>query len=121
MQEDRGTMFSHQCTRQLSASPPPVFSYPSYSHLDTYGQSSIYNSVSGSYSDVSFPGEYADPVPSILPVAAPVTGPAKRVHHYTDEEIMSPFSMSYATMAGIDLCPTPQPLSESSLPVHYPC
>lgn len=121
MPEDRGTMFSHQCTRQLSASPPPVFSYPSYSHLDTYGQSSIYNSVSGSYNDVSFPGEYGDPVPSILPVAAPATGPIKRVHNYTDEEIMSPFSMSYATMAGIDLCPTAQSLSESSLPVHYPC
>lgn len=121
MQEDRGTMFSHQCTRQLSASPPPVFSYPSYSHLDTYGQSPIYNSISGSYGDVSFPGEYADPVPSILPVAAPVTGPVKRVHHCMDEEIVSPFSMSYATMAGIDLCPTPQPISESSLPVHYPC
>ena len=114
-------MFSHQCTRQLSASPPPVFSYPSYSHLDTYGQTSIYNSVSGSYSNMPFPGEYGELVPSILPVAAPPNAPVKRVHTYTDEEIMSPFSMSYATMAGIDLCPTSQPLSESSLPVHYPC
>ncbi|RJE25523.1 hypothetical protein PHISCL_02135 [Aspergillus sclerotialis] len=121
IQEDRGTMFSHQCTRQLSASPPPVFSYPSYSHLDSYGQTSIYNSVSGSYSNMSFPGEYGEPVPSILPVAAPPNGPVKRAHNYTEEEIMSPFSMSYATMAGIDLCPTSQPLSESSLPVHYPC
>ena len=120
MQEDRGTMFSHQCTRQLSASPPPVLSYPSYSQLDTYGQTSIYSSVPGTYGDISFPGEYGGPVPSILPVAGPPGGPVKKVHNYTDEEIISPFSMSYATMAGIELCPTPQPFSESSLPVHYP-
>jgi hypothetical protein len=57
-------------------------------------------------------------VDPLQPPAA-AAGPVKRMQAAYDEEILSPFSMSYATMAGIDLSPpTPQPLPESSLPVH---
>ncbi|KAA8649209.1 bZIP transcription factor [Aspergillus tanneri] len=122
-QEERGTMFSHQCTRQLSASPPPVFSYPSYPHLDpygqsTYGQSPPYHSLSGVYHDAPIQGEYGPPIPSIIPVTMTTTGPTKRHPAYADEDIISPFNMSYASMAGIDLCPTPHHLAESNIPVH---
>jgi hypothetical protein len=124
-QDDRGTMFSHQCTRQLSASPPPVYSYPSYSQLDPYGQSPYgqphsYHSIPSAYSDISFHGEYGTSLPSILPVTMTTTGPVKRPHVYADEDIVSPFSMSYASMAGIDLCSSSQHLSESNIPVHTP-
>ncbi|GMG14637.1 unnamed protein product [Aspergillus oryzae] len=123
-QDDRGAMFSHQCTRQLSASPPPVYSYPSYSHLEPYGQSPYghphpYHSIPSTYSDM-YNGEYGGSVPSILPVTMTTTGPVKRPHVYADEDIVSPFSMSYASMAGIDLCPSSQHLSESNIPVHTP-
>lgn len=120
-QDDRGAMFSHQCTRQLSASPPPVFSYPSYPHLDPYRQPNYGTSpaYSSTYSDLSsFQGEYGTPVPSIMPVAMSAGGPLKRPHTYADEEIISPFSMSYATMAGIDLCPTSHHPSESNISVR---
>jgi hypothetical protein len=39
-----------------------------------------------------------------------------------DEDLLSPFSMSYATMAGIDLCQQ-QAQAQSQpeiLPVHFP-
>ncbi|KAE8132307.1 hypothetical protein BDV38DRAFT_261719 [Aspergillus pseudotamarii] len=119
--DDRGAMFSHQCTRQLSASPPPVYSYPSYSHLEPYGQSPYgqphpYHSIPSTYSDM-YHGEYGTSVPSILPVTMTTAGPVKRPHVYADEDIVSPFSMSYASMAGIDLCPSSQHLSESNIPM----
>ena len=108
-------MFSHQCTRQLSASPPPVFSYTSYSQVNpygpTYGQSSPLYHHSSSFQNTntpafhdlsSFPGDYSP-------------APVKRVYA-ADEEILSPFSMSYASMAGIDL----GPVTESKLPVKNP-
>jgi hypothetical protein len=115
-QDERG-MFGQQCTRQLSASPPPVFSYPPMPNYDNfrpgYGQLPVYHAVPSSYSDISF-ADYGDPVPSILPM---VSGPAIGRKPY-DEDMMSPFSMSYASMAGIDLMP--QPHAETSLPVHFP-
>ncbi|KAF7115233.1 hypothetical protein CNMCM5793_001660 [Aspergillus hiratsukae] len=123
-QDDRGAMFSHQCTRQLSASPPPVFSYPSYPHLDPYRQPNYGTSpaYSSTYSDLSsFQGEYGTPVPSIMPVAMSAGGPLKRPHTYADEEIISPFSMSYATMAGIDLCPTSHHPGESNISIPSLC
>ena len=113
-QDERG-MFGQQCTRQLSASPPPVFSYPPMPNYDNfrpgYGQLPGYHTVPSSYSDLSF-AEYGEPVPSILPI---VTAPAIGRKTY-DEDMMSPFSMSYASMAGIDIMP--QPHTETSLPVQ---
>lgn len=110
-------MFGQQCTRQLSASPPPVFSYPPLPSYDayrpSYGQMPVYHTVPSSYSDISF-ADYGEPVPSVVPmVSAPGIG--RKAY---DEDMMSPFSMSYATMAGIDL--VPQQHAEPSLPVHFP-
>ncbi|CEL02498.1 Putative Transcription factor bzip [Aspergillus calidoustus] len=132
-QEDRGSMFSYQSTRQLSTSPPPILSYPSYSALDAYGQSSYahppqYHSISGAYNDLSsYHSEYNSPMPPLLPVSMHGAGPAmKKYSSYGDEDIISPFNMSYASMAGIDLSPPQHHLhhhhhhsSESSnIPVH---
>jgi hypothetical protein len=115
-QDERG-MFGQQCTRQLSASPPPVFSYPPLPSYDgyrpSYGQMPVYHTVPSSYSDISF-AEYGEPAPSVVPmVGAP--GMGRKPY---DEDMMSPFGMSYATMAGIDL--VPQQHAEQSLPVHFP-
>lgn len=110
-------MFAQQCTRQLSASPPPVFSYPSISPYDAYRQSPytpspIYHAP-GPYSEIAYQSEYE--VPSLVPVL-----PSMQRKQAYDEDL-SPFSMSYANMAGIELCQAqaqshPQP---STLPVHY--
>jgi hypothetical protein len=110
-------MFGQQCTRQLSASPPPVFSHPPLPTYDayrpSYGQMPVYHAVPSSYSAMSF-ADYGEPVPSVVPM---VNAPGIGRKPY-DEDMMSPFSMSYASMAGIDL--VPQQYAESSLPVHFP-
>lgn len=116
-----GSMFSLQCTRQLSASPPPVFSYTSYSHLNPYG-SPVYGQSPPLYHSPSFQSAN---IPSFHDLSSfagdydhPATGQTKR--SYADEEILSPFSMSYATMAGINLgSSTLQvPSGSSNLPVN---
>lgn len=119
--DERG-MFAHQCTRQLSASPPPVFSYSSYSHLNPYGQQPTYGPSPPLYSSPSFQGTTTTNTTATTPSSFHdlqsftgdyTTGPVKRV--YADEEILSPFSMSYASMAGIDLGPN---LHQSHLSVR---
>ncbi|KAL5332631.1 hypothetical protein BJX70DRAFT_112885 [Aspergillus crustosus] len=105
--EDRSSMFAYQSTRQLSTSPPPLLSYPSYSSLDPYNHSSYGHPQSyHPYSDLSYHSEYPSPVPSLLPVAMHGANPAtKKYSAYGDDDIISPFNMSYASMAGIDLSP----------------
>ncbi|OJJ03803.1 hypothetical protein ASPVEDRAFT_85231 [Aspergillus versicolor CBS 583.65] len=118
-QEERGSMFSYQSTRQLSTSPPPLLSYSS---LDPYGQHSYghppaYHSLSGPYGDMAYHGEYPSPVPSLLPVTMHGSGPAKKYSSYGDDDIISPFNMSYASMAGIDLAPAQHHQEHSNIPM----
>lgn len=69
------------------------------------------------YHEMPFPAEYSDPFPSVVPMApGPALAMARKSTY--DEDIISPFSMSYATMAGIDLCPQPSH-PEPGLPVHF--
>ncbi|KAL2223477.1 hypothetical protein M432DRAFT_59378 [Thermoascus aurantiacus ATCC 26904] len=127
--DDRGSMFSHQSTRQLSASPPPVFSYPSYPYPETYGQSvysqhSMYHSMTAPYDDIStIQGQYLEPLPSTMTTTAPSTASTKRANVFAEEDILSPFSLSYATMAGIDLPATSHapPGSNLQTPPHTHC
>lgn len=127
-QEDRagsGSMFAYQSIKQLSASPPPILSYPSYSSLDPYNHSYSHPS-SYHYSDLPYHAhnEYPSPVPSLLPLSVHSSaGPTKKYSYgSTDDDIISPFNMSYASMAGIDLGPNrpghhhSQP--ENNIPVH---
>ena len=119
IQTSEAPCFPISAHRQLSASPPPVFSYTSYSQVNpygpTYGQSSplyhhspsFQNANTPAFHDLSsFPGDYSP-------------APVKKVYA-ADEEILSPFSMSYANMAGIDLGPNLHPVTESKLPVKNP-
>lgn len=125
--EDRQTMFAQQCTRQLSASPPPVFSYPSMSSYDayrqsTYSQSPVYHAAPSTYNDIAYQTEYGEHMPSLVPVLPSMQ--ARKLAY--DEDLISPFSMSYATMAGIDLCQQQAQAQShsqhqpSTLPVHFP-
>lgn len=97
-------MFAQQCTRQLSASPPPVFSYPSMASYDTYrpsyAQPPIYHAAPSTYSEIAYQAEYGEQLPSLVPMLPSMQ--ARKLAY--DDDLISPFSMSYATMAGIDLC-----------------
>ncbi|KAJ9196826.1 hypothetical protein DTO166G4_664 [Paecilomyces variotii] len=121
--EERSSLFTQRCTRQLSTSPPPVLSYPPYPYPETYGQAtypqqSVYHSMPGPYGDISMHGQYLEPLPSTLPAMAPATPPAKRRPAFAEDDVLSPFSVSYATMAGIDLPASSSPSQEAT--VHTP-
>lgn len=113
-------MFNQQCTRQLSASPPPAFSYQpmqnyDHSYRQSYGHFPVYQTVPSTYGTMSFP-EYTETIPAGSPMVHPSMNSRKPAY---DEDIISPFSMSYASMAGIDLVPQqahPEPGLSS---VHY--
>ncbi|KAK2741079.1 hypothetical protein FQN55_008483 [Onygenales sp. PD_40] len=121
-QDERTTMFSHQSTRQLSASPPPAFSYPPYSYSENYSYSqypqpdATYRAPAVSYAAVPLSNYYTPPLSA-------TQLPPFREHLYAEDDLITPFSMSYASMAGIDIPATtasyqdPNPLQlDESLP-----
>lgn len=118
---DERSMFGQQCTRQLSASPPPAFSYqPVQHHYDPsyrapFTQIPIYNSEPPTYTTMTFP-EYTESIPAGIPMVHGALHPTRKPAY--DEDIISPFGMSYASMAGIELLPQP-PHPEPGLSVHY--
>ena len=96
-------MFSQQYTRQLSTSPPP-FSYSTVPSNDTssyvtYPQATGYYSMPGGRSDMTLYQQYYPTYQPVLPSMG--TTPIKQ--EYYNEDDMSPFSLSYASMAGVDV------------------
>lgn len=106
--EDRG-MFSQQYTRQLSTSPPP-FSYHSLAtsegaNYTAYPQSNAYCNMPHTM-DIPLYHSYVQPMHHAYPNGM-ATPPIKQ-EFYPDEEI-NPFSMSYASIAGVDVSTTVAP------------
>ena len=104
--DDRG-MFSQQFTRQMSTSPPP-FSYSSLPTTESNGYSSYpqtasYCSMPGNGMDMPLYQQYLPPMQqSYQHVVPSMTTPPIKQEYYNDDE-MSPFSMSYASMAGVEV------------------
>jgi len=121
--EDR-SMFSHQYTRQLSTSPPPPFSYSTYPEPSTvtyapYGShSSSYHTISSTTPELPAYPTYLPPLSSTYSNTLPSLVHSAKHVYYGEEEI-SPFSMSYASMAGIDI-PPPRAYQESNAEVIRP-
>ncbi|KAJ6024432.1 hypothetical protein N7540_005229 [Penicillium herquei] len=124
---DERAMFAQQCTRQLTASPPPAFSYPQLPAYDAYRQYTqlpVYQSIPSGYGNHHHHGghmsfaEYNETIPSVVPMVPTAAMGAPRKSQY-DEDIMSPFSMSYASMAGIDLCQPTHAEPGLSMPPLY--
>lgn len=118
--DDKGALFTQQCTRQMSASPPPAFSYSPYQYPEQqvytpYPQHTAYSTLPAPYADF-YQNSFLPPVPSTLPTMLPSTSAVKRESLLVEEDMISPFSMSYASMAGMDI-PTTQTYSDSSAQV----
>ncbi|GAB7361113.1 hypothetical protein MBLNU230_g1150t1 [Neophaeotheca triangularis] len=98
---DDRSMFSQQFTRQLSTSPPP-FSYaavaPGRSESAAYTYALAYCGIPTTSMEPNVFSQYQ-------PVAAqtylPSSTPSSKQETYSDDEV-SPFGMSYASMAGVD-------------------
>ena len=88
-------MFSQQSTRELSTSPPPV-SYSLFSTTDSMD----YSSYPQANSYMPLYPQYVHPIQHSC-MAHPAA-PLIKQEFYGEDEI-SPFSMSYATMAGMDV------------------
>ncbi|KAK5167952.1 uncharacterized protein LTR77_006519 [Saxophila tyrrhenica] len=102
--EDR-SMFSQQYTRQMSTSPPP-FSYSALSAADstgysTYAQTASYCNISTTSGDMPVYTQYLPPMQHYQHIVPSMTTPVKQ-EYYNDDEI-NPFSMSWASMAGVDV------------------
>lgn len=106
-QDERG-LFGQQCTRQLSASPPPVFSHAQPARCDA--NTPIYWQMPMNHSDIWF-AKYGEHIPSEGSMLS-----AQTMYRKPDEDMVSPFGMGYATMAGIEL--VPQQHAEQSLLVQ---
>lgn len=95
---DDKRMFSYQHTRQLSTSPPPLFSYQAYKSIE-HGQ--FAPSVSN-YMAYPIPVSSSCMMPSSTMTYQ--TGmPAIIKPEVYEEDDMNPFSLSYASMAGVDV------------------
>ncbi|OAX82887.1 hypothetical protein ACJ72_02755 [Emergomyces africanus] len=107
--EQRVSMFADQSTRQLSASPPLAFSshyqpcsqsysYPQYLHGSSYQSAPIPTS------ELPSSGYYVQPLSSH---PAPAQGLV-----YSEEDLLTPFGMNYASMAGFDIPATSAPYQD---------
>jgi hypothetical protein len=94
---DDKRMFSYQHTRQLSTSPPP-FSYQAYPSIE---QGQFAPSMSG-YMTYSVPVSSSCMVPPST-MAYQTSMPAIIKPEVYEEDDMNPFSLSYASMAGVDV------------------
>ncbi|KAF2771729.1 hypothetical protein EJ03DRAFT_268231 [Teratosphaeria nubilosa] len=117
---DDRLMFSQQYTRQLSTSPPP-FSYgatqtaenSNYSH---YTQAVSYCTMPNNGMDMPLYPQYL-PIPQ-QSYGSDIPAPAIKQEYYGDDDI-SPFSMSYATMAGVDVSTAQHEAVYVSSKPHY--
>lgn len=116
---DDKSMFSQQYTRQLSTSPPPTSyaSIPTTDSIDysTYPQSTIYCGMTASGIDMPLYPQYLPAIPHQY--GSNMTVQSMKQEYYGDDE-MSPFCMSYASMAGVDVSTTQtyEPVYVSSKP-----
>ena len=94
---DDKRMFSYQHTRQLSTSPPP-FSYQAYPSIE---QGQFAPSMSG-YMTYPIPVSSSCMVPPST-MTYSTSMPAIIKPEVYEEDDMNPFSLSYASMAGVDV------------------
>jgi hypothetical protein len=103
-------MFSQQYTRQLSTSPPP-FSYASmagtesHASYPSYSQSNAYCAMPQTM-DIPLYHSYMQPMHQTYPNG--IATPPIKQEFYAEDEI-NPFSMSYASIAAVDVSTTIAP------------
>lgn len=118
-------MFSRQYTQQLSASPPPAFTYsypipePPPIHAP-YPQHAPFHSLPARYVDYPSQGMYLPRLPVTLPSMSSYDGnPIKSENQYAEEDMISQFNMSYSSMGGMEV-PTTQSYADSNAYVNHP-
>lgn len=99
---DDRSMFSQQYTRQLSTSPPPF----SYTAMPTAANTEFASYAAPGYCGIQSAVTNMPFYPQYLPPLRQHPGVPSMANHQIKQEFcddMSPFSMSYASMAGVDV------------------
>lgn len=107
--DDHSSLYDTPAVRHLSMNSAPSFTfstYPpttSYLHFEQQLQQSAYDGSSTYYSAYPYPADHlASTLPPTLPSMLPSTY-AKQEALFGDEDLLSPFSMNYASLAGLEM------------------
>lgn len=124
--DDQSNMFARQYTRQLSASPPPAFTYSSFPASEPpqpvhapYPQHAPYHTLPAPYPDFPPQSVYLPPLPMTRPGYGSYENGPSKPEHYGDDEMINHFNMSYSSVAGIEV-PTTQSYADSNAYVIHP-
>ena len=117
---DEHTLFDS--SRQLPVSSPPALSYSTYppttSYLQhEYQQPSYHTSSQNYFYEYQYPTDYSHSLPPTLPTMLPSTYATKQEPMFGEEDMMNPFSMNYASLAGLEV-PTSQAYGSPSSHSH---
>lgn len=122
--DDGSSMFARQYTRQLSASPPPSFTYSQYPASDPppihapYPQHAPFHTLPAPYPDFPSQPLYLPPLPLTRPGYD--SAPTKAEGNFNEDEMINHFGMSYPTsMGGIEV-PTTQSYAGPNAYVNSP-
>ena len=109
--DDSSSLFDS--SRHLPISSPPALAYSTYPPTTSYLQHeyashpSYQNSQQNYFFDYQYPTDYSQSLPPTLPTMLPSTYATKQEPLYGEDDMMNPFSMNYASLAGLDV-PTTQ-------------
>ncbi|KAH0556884.1 hypothetical protein GP486_005328 [Trichoglossum hirsutum] len=123
--DSRNDMYPPDYSRSQSPSPPP-FVYSMYPAPDQivyppYPQHTAHHTLPvGTSASVPLQAHYLPPIPTTLPSMTGSYGLSmKHDGSFSEEDTMSPFGMSFAAMAGMEI-PTSQPYQAPNLHVILP-
>lgn len=120
--DDHSSLFDTPAGRHLSIHSQPAFTFSSYPPTTAYlqyehQQHPTYDSSSSNYfSSYPYPSEVSSGLPPTLPAMLPSTY-GKQDHLFGDDDMLSPFSMNYASLAGLEM-PSNQAYSGASSHVN---
>jgi hypothetical protein len=106
--DDHSSLFDTPAGRHLSIHSQPAFTFSSYPPTTAYlqyehQQHPTYESTSNYYSSYPYPNEVSSSsLPPTLPTMLP-TAYGKQDHLFGDDDMLSPFSMNYASLAGLEM------------------
>jgi hypothetical protein len=122
---DQTTTSAQRFNRDLSASPPLLFSsYPTYPPSESiyytdYSEQPPSQAVSAPFYDHSSYHHYNASLHSTLPIMPSPADGIKQEALFPDDDFLSPFNMNYASISAMDVN-TSQAYSDASAQVNYP-
>jgi hypothetical protein len=115
---DQTAIPAQRFSRELSASPPPLFSYSTYPpsepiYYTDYSQQPSSQAAPAPFYDHSSYHHYNASLHSTLPIMPSSTDGVKQETLFPDDDFLSPFNMNYASISAMDVN-TSQAYSDAS-------